>query len=92
MPNIEFGGRGQTSLSHCFSETALLSHDPESNQPPFVHEEARSMRMMFRPLKPSQNKDSIVLGKTGWVFVEDVGRRSEDVSYDLVFVEDVVFD
>ena len=46
--------------------------------------------MMFRPLKPSQNKDSIVLGKTGWVFVEDVGRRAEDVSYDWVFVEDVV--
>ena len=46
--------------------------------------------MMFRPLKPSQNKGSIVLGRTGWVFVEDVGRRSEDVSYDWVFVEDVV--
>ena len=46
--------------------------------------------MMFRPLKPSKNKDSIVLGKIDWVFVEDVGRRSEDVSYDWVFVEDVV--
>ena len=44
----------------------------------------------IRPLKLSQNTDSIVLNKTGWVFVEDVGRRSEDVRNDWVFVEDVV--
>ena len=59
-PNIEFGGRGQTSLSHCFSGTAFFSHDPESNQPPFVHPRLSSSIILL----PQEHEDDVPPVKT----------------------------